>query len=95
MQIYIIYKNIQNIQNIQNMQNRHTWNTATSVLLQDGDVGALQLLEIRACLSLNFEQEQYPALPHIVQPQLEPRLFHTGRSDERVILLQHSKKDHT
>ena len=64
------------------MHNMHTWCTATSVLLQDGDVGALELLETRVCLSLNFEQEKYPAEPHIVQSQLEPTLLYSGRSDE-------------
>jgi hypothetical protein len=64
------------------MHNMHTWCTATSVLLQDGDVGALELLETRVCLSLYFEQEQHPAEPHIVQPQLEPTLLYSGRSDE-------------
>ena len=60
------------MQNNQNMQNMHTWYTMTGVRLQDRDVGALELLETRVCLSLNAEQGQYPAEPHIVKPQLEP-----------------------
>ena len=64
------------------MHNMHTWYTAASVLLQDRDVGALELLETRVCLSHNFEQEQHPAEPHIVQPQLESPLLYSGRSDK-------------
>ena len=64
----------------------HTWYTGSSVLIQDGDIGALEFLEARVCLSLNFEQKQYPAEPHIVQPQIEPPVLYARRSDEDKIL---------
>ena len=67
----------------------HTWYTGSSVLIQDRDIGALEFLGARVCLSLDFEQKQYPAEPHIVQPQPEPwrpPVLCAGRSDEGKIL---------
>ena len=59
--IYRIWKMIR-------MQNMHCWYTMIGVRLQGRDVGAFELLETRVCLSLNAEQGQYPAEPHIVKP---------------------------
>ena len=64
----------------------HTWYTGSSVLIQDGDIGALEFLEARVCLSLDFEQKQYPAEPNIVQPQIEPPVLYARWSDEDKIL---------
>jgi len=64
----------------------HAWYTGSSVLIQDGDIRALEFLEARVCLSLDFEQKQYPAEPNIVQPQIEPPVLYAGRSDEDKIL---------
>ena len=64
----------------------HAWYTGSSVLIQDGDIRALEFLEARVCLSLDFEQKQNPAEPNIVQPQIKPPVLYAGRSDEDKIL---------
>jgi hypothetical protein len=68
------------------VQENITWKFASLTLLQDVHVRAIELLDARVSLSLDWEQKQHSAEPQVIHPQLETPTWYSWRPDEDEVL---------